>query len=69
MASKEEPAKRAIAYRRRAEEIATLADAMKDRICRIAMLRIAASYETMARTAEHMAGKLPDIGEPRAPAP
>ncbi len=55
MADKEEPIKRARAYRRRAEEIVTLADAMKDRICRTAMLRIAASYETMARTAEHTA--------------
>ena len=56
MANKEEPIKRAKAYRRRAEEIVTLADAMKDKTCRISMLRIAASYETMARTAEHSGG-------------
>jgi hypothetical protein len=55
MAIKEEPIKRARGYRRRAEEIVTLAGGMKDQTCRIAMLRIAASYETMARTAEHPA--------------
>jgi hypothetical protein len=61
MTNKEDPIKRAKAYRGRAEEIVTLADRMKDETCRVAMLRIAASYETMARTAEHTSSAIPQL--------
>jgi len=46
---------RAEAYRRRAEELRTIAEDIRDANCRATLLRLAISYEDMARSAERTA--------------
>jgi hypothetical protein len=52
MSDRDEQASRALALHHRAEELRAVAQALKDRECHDALLRLAAPYELMARGAE-----------------
>jgi hypothetical protein len=52
MSDQDEQASHALALHHRAEELRGVAQTLKDRDCHDALLRLAASYELMARGAE-----------------
>jgi hypothetical protein len=53
MAEQDERASQALNFRLRAEELRAVAEALKNPECYAALMRLAASYDVMARGAEH----------------
>ncbi|HEX3756342.1 MAG TPA: hypothetical protein VHV26_14820 [Rhizomicrobium sp.] len=53
MSKKDERASQALNFRLRAEELRAVAEVLKDAECYAALMRLAASYDVMARGAEH----------------
>ena len=52
MSKKDERASRALNFRLRAEELRAVAEVLKDAECYAALMRLAASYDVMAKGAE-----------------